>query len=121
MEEGGVHRLGVVRKEVDKALVGCSYCVVLVHQLRSFRCPRVGYCVPLSNPLISPNLVASSNLRKSLVFCARSFLCTVESRWKVTISDAVLSRFETKEVKSRPRKVEGQKHSLEDHFQDWGV
>lgn len=57
----------------------------------------------MSKLLISVSLLASSIFLKSFVFCARSFRWTVESRWKVTISDAVLSRLDTSAVKSRAR------------------
>ena len=56
--------------------------------------------VPFSNPLISTSFAASSSFLKSLVFCARSFRCTVESLWYWTISDAVLSRFGIMDVRS---------------------
>jgi hypothetical protein len=57
--------------------------------------------LPFSRAFHSVSLAASSSFLKSLVFCARSFLWTVESRWWATISEAVLSRFETSVVKSR--------------------
>lgn len=40
----------------------------------------IGLIAPLRSPLISVNFVASSNFRKSFVFCANSLRCTVESR-----------------------------------------
>lgn len=43
--------------------------------------PEGNIPLPLSKPLTSVNFAASSSLRKSLVFWARSFLWTVESRW----------------------------------------
>lgn len=57
-------------------------------------------CLPFKSPLISPSFPESSNFRKSFVFCARSFRCTVESRWYCTISEAVLSRVGIMEVRS---------------------
>jgi hypothetical protein len=62
---------------------------------------------PFRRPLISPNLAESSSFLKSFVFCARSLRCTVESRWYVTISDAVLSRFVTNDVRSISANVSG--------------
>jgi hypothetical protein len=37
--------------------------------------------LPFNKPLISPSFAESSSFLKSLVFCAKSFRCTVESRW----------------------------------------
>ena len=55
--------------------------------------------VPFSSPLISESFAESSSLRKSFVFCARSFRCTKESRWCATISEAVVSRDDTRVVR----------------------
>jgi hypothetical protein len=90
----------VIGKEVDEGLIGCDG----VSPSRPQQdVPKRGSYVPLSKALISVSLLASSSFLKSFVFCARSFLCTVESRWYATISDAVLSRLETSAVKSRSR------------------
>ncbi len=58
------------------------------------------YDLPFNNPLNSPSFAESSSFLKSLVFCARSFRWTVESRWYVMISEAVLSSVGTKVVRS---------------------
>ena len=58
--------------------------------------------LPLRSPLYSTNFPASSNLRKSLVFCARSLRCTDESLWCATISEAVVSSLETSVDRSMP-------------------
>jgi hypothetical protein len=49
---------------------------------------------------MSLSLLASSSFRKSLVFCARSFLCVSVSRWYATMSDATLSSCGTSVVRS---------------------
>lgn len=61
--------------------------------------------IPFSNPLYSPSFPASSNLRKSLVFCARSLRCVRESRWCAMTSEAVESSFDTSVDKSMPAKA----------------
>ena len=53
-----------------------------------------------NNPLTSTSFDASSNLRKSFVFWARSLRWTAESRWYVIISEAVVSRVGTRDVRS---------------------
>jgi len=58
--------------------------------------------IPFNSALTSTSFAASSNFLKSFVFCARSFRCTVESRWYCTISEAVLSRLGIIEVRSIP-------------------
>lgn len=69
------------------------------------------YDLPFNNPLNSPSFAASSSFLKSLVFCARSFRWTVESRWYVMISEAVLSSVGTKVVRSISTAAVSSRHS----------
>ena len=63
-----------------------------------------GACAqPLSKPLNSVSLEASSSFLKSFVFCAKSFRETNASLWFVTMSEAVLSSSGTSLVRSMSR------------------
>jgi hypothetical protein len=48
-------------------------------------------CLHFNSALKSFSLLASSSFLKSLVFCARSFLCVRVSLWCATMSDATES------------------------------
>jgi hypothetical protein len=93
----------MIGEEINEGLVSCCGAgIALDKKDMSSGVTPMGQVVPLSRPLISDNFPASSSFRKSFVFCAKSFLCTVESRWCATISEAVLSMLEIRVVKSRP-------------------
>lgn len=50
--------------------------------------------------MTSVSFAASSSFLNSFVFCASSFRWTVESRWWLAMSDAVLSRLVARLVRS---------------------
>lgn len=83
----------MVCEEVNKCLICCRVSDSIVAAVQRD-------LVPFNRPLISLNFPASSSFRKSFVFWAKSLRCTVESRWYVIISEAVVSRFVTIEVRS---------------------
>lgn len=61
---------------------------------------------------MSLSLLASSSFRKSLVFCARSFLCVRVSRWCATRSEATVSSCGMSVVRSMSGALSAYVHSL---------
>jgi hypothetical protein len=64
-------------------------------------------CLHFNNALMSLSLLASSSFLKSLVFCARSFLCVSVSRWYATMSEATVSSCGTSVVRSMSGAMSG--------------